>query len=169
MIKTNKMSPQGWLVIVGLQFFTTASGYIALESGEVEEHKVEKVVEKKLVQQHEEAGELFVGVTVLSLVLGIAAFFIRKEFQFHLEMGVFLITLVACYLGFRTGQLGGDLVYKHGAAQAHVAPVVAPTETEAPPQGILPTPGENTSESTFPEDEDENEYPPEEDEVKEED
>src|SRR4051812_9866323 len=85
MIRNNKMSPAAWLVIVGLQVLTTVSGYVALESGEVEEPTVERVVERKLIQAHEEAAELFVGATVLSLVLGVAAFFIRKEFQLHLK------------------------------------------------------------------------------------
>lgn len=165
MIKTNKMSSTAWLVIVGLQIFTTTTGYIALESGEAEEHTVEKVVQKKLIQEHEEAAELFVGLTVLSLVVGVAAFFIRKEFQFYLHLGIVVISAISFFMALRAGGLGGDLVYKHGAASAYTRPASEPVEA----QGILPTPEKNSSESAFPEDEDENEYSPEEDEVKEED
>ncbi|HXH76445.1 MAG TPA: DUF2231 domain-containing protein [Bacteriovoracaceae bacterium] len=164
MIKTNKMAPVSWLIIVGLQAFVTGTGYIALESGEAEEHAVEKVVAKKLISAHEEAAEIYVGSTVLALVLGIAAFFIRKEFQFHLQMTIAVASLMSCYLAYKTSVLGGDLVYKHGAASAYK------TEPGAPaPEGLLPTPGKNTSESPFPVDEDENEYSHEEDEVKDED
>lgn len=161
MIKSHKMAPKAWLIIVGLQLFTTATGYLALESGEAEEEVVTKVVEKKLVSAHEEAAEIFVGSTVLALVLGIAAFFIRKEYQFHLQLLIAFISLFSTYQGLVTGGLGGDLVYKHGAAAAY--------RVETTPQGILPMAEPNTSESINPEDEDDNEYAPEEDEVKDED
>jgi len=75
MIKMNKMQPQMWLIIIGLQVAVVVTGYVALESGENEEDKVEKIVGKKLIHEHEEAAEIFVGSTVLALVLSIAVFF----------------------------------------------------------------------------------------------
>src|SRR6476469_5199266 len=73
MIKTNKMAPKGWLLIVGLQLAVVISGYVSLETGENEEHTVEKVVSKDYIAAHEEAGEIFVGSAVLALVISIAA------------------------------------------------------------------------------------------------
>jgi uncharacterized membrane protein len=157
MIKINKMTPKGWLIIVGLQLAVVITGYISLETGETEEHSVEKVVSKDLIHDHEEAAEIFVGSTVLALVLSIGVFFIRKEFQLPIKLGIALIGLVSCYLAYKTGTLGGELVYKHGAASAYQT-------DENAPQGILPTPGMNTSESHSPVDEneslktDENDY-----------
>lgn len=140
MLKKNKMAPIAWLVVIGLQIFVTATGYIALESGETEEETVEKVVDEKFIGEHEEAAEIFVGSVVIALVVSIAAFFIRKEFQFYLQLGVAVLAIISCYLAVKTGQLGGQLVYTHGAAAAYrVAPEGA--------QGILPTPGMNTSET----------------------
>lgn len=158
MIKVNKMTPKAWLIIVGIQLAIVASGYVALETGETEEHTVEKVVSKDLIHDHEEAAEIFVGSTVLALVLSIGVFFIRKEFQFPIKLGIALIGLVSCYLAYKTGTLGGELVYKHGAASAYG------NHDDNVPQGILPTPGMNTSESQMPADEneslkaDENDY-----------
>lgn len=155
MIQSNKMSPKAWLIITGLQLAVVATGYIALETGENEEHTVEKVVSKKLIHEHEEAAEIFVGSTVLALVLSVAAFFLRKELGFPLKLAIAGVGLISCYLAYRTGELGGELVYKHGAASAYV--------NEAS-QGLLPTPGLNTSESPYPVDEneslktDENDY-----------
>ena len=157
MIKMNKMTPKGWLIIVGLQLAVVITGYISLETGETEEDTVEKVLSKDLIHDHEEAAEIFVGSTVLALVLSIGVFFIRKEFQLPIKLGIALIGLVSCYLAYRTGHLGGELVYKHGAGSAYQT-------DEKSPQGILPTPGMNTSESNSPTDEneslktDENDY-----------
>jgi uncharacterized membrane protein len=147
MIKVNKMTPKGWLIIIGMQLAVVISGYVSLETGETEERRVEKVVSKKLIHEHEEAAEIFVGVSVVALVLSIGTFFLRKELGFRVQMIVALITVLAGYLAYRTGILGGELVYKHGAAGAYTS--------EAPAEGLLPTPGQNTSESPFPETENE--------------
>ena len=174
MIKINKMTPRGWLIIVGLQLVVTITGYVSLESGETEEHTVSKVVAKDYIHAHEESAEIFVGSTVIALVVSVAAFFIRKELQFPIKLGIAVISLVSCYLAFKTGTLGGELVYKHGAASAYTG------HLDAPQESLLPTPGMNTSESPMPTDEneslksDENDYgngdePESDEEVKEED
>lgn len=158
MIKTGKMSPQGWLILVGLQMVTTATGYISLESGETEEHQVESVVERKFIHEHEETAEVFVGVTVLALVFSVAAYFVARNIQFYLHLSVALISLLSCYFAYKTGELGGELVYRHGAANAYLMVPSAP-----PQEGLLPTPGMNTSESPMPVDENESLKPDEND------
>lgn len=154
MIRINKATPKSWLIIIGLQLAVVITGYISLETGETEEHTVEKVVAKSIIHEHEEAAEIFVGSTVLALVLSIGAFFIRKEIGFPVKLGIAALTLVSCYLAYRTGLLGGELVYKHGAASAY---------TESSEQGLLPTPGMNTSESASPAEENESLKPDEND------
>jgi uncharacterized membrane protein len=148
MIKKNKMAPQAWFIIIGLQLLTTVTGYVSLESGEEAEDVVEKVLDKKLIHEHEERAEIFVGSTVIALVLSTAAFFLRKEFQFILKLVVFVLSLVSSFLAYRTGHSGGELVYRYGAASAYA--LEANSE-----QGLLPTPGLNTSESEKPMDENE--------------
>jgi uncharacterized membrane protein len=155
MIKKNKMTPKGWLIIVGLQLAVVVSGYVSLETGETEEHNVEKVVSKKIIHEHEEAAEIFVGSTVIGLVLSIAAFFIRKELGFPVKLSIAAIGLVSCFLAYRTGKLGGELVYKHGAASVY-------TENSGS-VNLLPTPGMNTSESQSPEENNESLKPDEND------
>ena len=141
MIKRNKMSQQAWIIIIGLQILTTATGYIALDSGEEAEETVEKVVDKKIIHEHEERAEIFVGATVLALVLSVAAYFLKTQIQIFVQLAVCLVSLVACFLAYRTGESGGELVYKHGAASAYVTP------SDSESNGLLPTPGLNTSES----------------------
>ncbi len=145
MIKVEKMTPRGWLLIVGLQLVTTITGYIALETGENEEVTVQKVVEKSFIQQHESQAEVFVGATVVTLALAIGAFFVKKEFQFSLQLLVAAIGILTGYFAFQAGKLGGELVYVHGAGSAYAKPQV-----QQSPEGILPTPGMNTSESVQP-------------------
>lgn len=158
MIKTNKMNHSSWLIIIGLQLAVVATGYISLETGENEEDLVARVLDKDLIHEHEEAAEIFVGSTVIGLVLSIGVFFIRNEFQFAIKLAIAIIGLISCYLAYQTGLLGGELVYKHGAASAYEE------KTQGQINGILPTPGMNTSESPMPAEEneslktDENDY-----------
>jgi uncharacterized membrane protein len=146
LIRRNKLPANGWLIIIGLQLATTISGYIALETGETDEKIVQKVVSKKLIHAHEEKAEIFVGLTVLALVVSISAYFIQKHFQLYLQLGVFFLTITAAYLAYQTAQLGGELVYQHGASGAY-------PKRDQPMEGLLPTPGMNTSESPYPVDE----------------
>lgn len=118
MIRRRKLAPNGWLVIVGLQVFVTVMGYVSLETGEIDEPLVGAILEKSLIQEHESAAELFVGATVITLMLSIGLLFMQRELQFKLQLGVMLLSLICCFLAYRTGQLGGALVYEHGAAQA---------------------------------------------------
>lgn len=149
------MSHQAWLIIIGLQFVTTITGYVAMNAGENEEEAVEKVVDKKFIQEHEEAAEIFVGSTVIVLVISIAAFFLRKEIQLAVYVGICFLSIISSYLGYLAGGLGGELVYKYGAAGAY---------SNSTSMGLLPTPGIDTSESSNSEGEneslktDENDY-----------
>jgi uncharacterized membrane protein len=158
MIKKHKMSPQAWMIIIGLQAAVVVSGYIALETGENEERTVQQVVAKSVIGVHEEAAEIFVGSTVLVLALSIGVYFIKKEIAFPVKVGISIISIISCFLAYRTGKLGGELVYNHNAASAYLL------SEDADVNGLLPTPGMNTSESPMPVNEneslkpDDNEY-----------
>jgi len=144
MIKSHKMSPKAWLIIIGLQAVVVTTGYIALETGENEERTVQQVVAKSLIGEHEEAAEIFVGSTVLVLALSIGVFFVRREIAFPVKLGITVVSLISCFLAYRTGLLGGELVYKHNAASAYML------SEDSEINGLLPTPGMNTSESPMP-------------------
>lgn len=145
LIKTNRMSSKAWLIVVAFQFSTTATGYLALETGDHDEESVEKVVAKPLIQRHEEAAEIFVGSTVVALVLGIAVFFLRYEYQFKVQLSVAALALLSCYLVYQTSRLGGELVYEHGAGEAF-SKEMGSDETD----GVLSAPNGTTSVSTRP-------------------
>nr|MBA2406304.1 hypothetical protein [Bdellovibrionales bacterium] len=87
---------------------------------------------------------------VVALVLSVAAYFLIAEFQFIVQLVICLITFVSCYLGYNASELGGELVYRHGAANVYTKNPRPPAE-----EGLLPTPGMDTSESPMPVDENE--------------
>lgn len=118
LIRKNVIPPKAWIALIILQAFITGSGYLAMETGESDEKLVKTVVERHYIQQHEASGEKYVGVTVLTLALSIAVYFLAPALQFPLRLGILLLSLLACYFAFETGHRGGELVYVHGAADA---------------------------------------------------
>lgn len=118
-IKSGKMSKEMWLVIVGMQILVTATGYLSLETGETDEQKVSAIVSKKIVHEHEEAAEIFVGTTVISLASGIVAWFLQPAFQDKARFAVIFLSLLPVFFGWQAGKLGGEIVYRHGGASAH--------------------------------------------------
>jgi uncharacterized membrane protein len=124
----NWLPRRAWLLALGLQALLFASGLLALRSGEAEEERVESVVAESFIEAHEEAAELFVWGSGLTLVVMGGALLLRQRRPgLALATAATLGTLVVLGLGYRTGQAGGHLVYTHGAAQAYTAsaPAVA--------------------------------------------
>lgn len=122
---------RAWLVAVGLQAILLGSGVLALKSGEAEKDRVERIVAEELIEQHEHAAEAFVwgcggvlGVMLVATALG------RRRAGFSIAGAAAIGTLAVLGLGYRTGQAGGSLVYRHGAAQAYAT--AAPAAPKPP-------------------------------------
>jgi uncharacterized membrane protein len=109
-----------WMIAVALQAVLVGTGMLALQSGEAEEERVERVVAERFIEEHEEAAEAFVWASggVLAAMLAGLALSSRRTGPLA-GMVATLGTLIVLGLGYRTGQAGGDLVYRHGAAQAY--------------------------------------------------
>lgn len=111
---------RSWVLVVALQAVLLGSGILALQTGEAEEERVERVVPEQAIEEHEEAAELFVWASggVLAVMLLGGAFGSRRA-GLPIAAAATLGTLLVLGLGYRTGQAGGSLVYEHGAAQAY--------------------------------------------------
>jgi uncharacterized membrane protein len=120
-----------WILVIALQAILVGSGMMALRSGEAEEDRVERIVAKQAIEDHEDAAKSFVLASggVLGLMLLAAALSSRRAGR-PIAAAATLGSLVVLGLGYRTGKAGGELVYTHGAAQAYTteSPSVAPTQ-----------------------------------------
>lgn len=104
---------------VGLTAFATIGAFAASQSGEREEKPVKAIVGRDRVHEHEEAGEKFALAMAATLGLALAGGLVRREgLRTGLQAAATLASVVTLGLGVRAGQLGGELVYKHGAADA---------------------------------------------------
>lgn len=110
---------KAWLPTLALAVGLAFSSGAALQTGESEEEVVERVVAESVIHEHEDAAELFlwlsVGTMVLSgfgMVSGVAGNVLR--------IVTVAASLAVVATGYQAGHTGGALVYQHGAASAHI-------------------------------------------------
>ena len=111
-----------WVVAIALQALLVASGFAAMETGEIDEERVESVVAERFIEAHEEAAEVFVWSSVGVFILVLGAGLVPKDRIALVAATVATVGTVAVLgLGYRVGEAGGSLVYEHGAASAYTA------------------------------------------------
>jgi uncharacterized membrane protein len=108
-----------WALVVVLQVILYLVATYAARTGEAQEDRVEPVVGEAAIERHEQAGERAVlfagiasGVALLGFLPGRAGGAARLA---ALVAALFVLAAVAL-----AGSSGGDLVWRHGAANAYV-------------------------------------------------
>jgi uncharacterized membrane protein len=108
-----------WLVVLALQAVVFVGGLAAMNTGEEEEEVVEKVVDERLIEEHEEKAEAFVWGAGITLALGAVVLVLGRSQVGIAALVTALAATVTLGLGYRVGHSGGELVFKHGAAAAY--------------------------------------------------
>ena len=114
---------RAWAAIVALQTLLLGAGAVAMNTGEREEHRVERVVPEAALEQHEEFAGQFVWATGGTwLLAGLVLVFRKAAFARTLALVTVVGTLVVAASAVRVGHAGGRLVYEHNAAAAYSRP-----------------------------------------------
>ena len=115
---------RAWAVPFAVAAALSLSSFVAVETGENEEDRVERVVAEGVLHGHEEAAERFLVLSGVLLLIAAAGFLPKTVGQAaRLVTAVGAIALVAA--GAQVGHSGGTLVYRHGAASAYADPAMA--------------------------------------------
>ena len=125
-----------WAVPLALAAALTVSAYVAIETGENEEDRVERVVAERAIHGHEEAAERFLVLSGVLLVVAAAGLLPRTVGRAaRLVTAAGAVGLVVA--GAQVGHSGGTLVYREGAASAYTNPAGVPDTRAAadPPAG----------------------------------
>jgi uncharacterized membrane protein len=119
-----------WLIAAALHALMSFSALVAMQTGESEEERVERVVDHEHIEEHEEAAERFLWASVVALLLAIGAAVSQDERKaLALAGATVLVAFVSGALAIEVGEEGGELVYKHGAAKAYTDPL--PSEDDS--------------------------------------
>jgi uncharacterized membrane protein len=119
---------RAWAVAVVLQAALVVGGVVAIRSGEADERRAETVLSERLIEEHEDAAKLLTAGALLVLLVAGAGMFVKADRAARAAAAAAMVgSLAVCFLAYRAGELGGRLVYVHGAAGAfQPAPGAAP-------------------------------------------
>ncbi|MGH0029798.1 MAG: hypothetical protein ACQGVC_08400 [Myxococcota bacterium] len=118
-IQRRLLPARSWALIVLLQAALVGSGWLALETGEDQEERVERVVAERHIETHEEAAERFLAIAGMGLIATGAGLLPQRMGVLGRVAGT-LATFAVLAAGISVGHSGGQLVYVHGAASAYV-------------------------------------------------
>jgi hypothetical protein len=117
-----RASRRAWVSVIALQAVLLGAGVVAMNTGEQEEKRVERVVPDAAIEQHEEYATQFVWATGVTLVLATLVLAFRKPAITHaLTLATVAGTLVVAGAAIRVGHAGGRLVYVHNAGSAYAS------------------------------------------------
>lgn len=109
-----------WGPTAALAVALAASAWIAVETGEDQEERVEEVLASEAaLETHEEAAERFLTFAAALLVvtaIGLAPGRVGRTARAATVVGALALVVA----GWSVGRSGGELVYRHGAADAYV-------------------------------------------------
>lgn len=133
-IRRGSAARRAWIVPTALALALTGSAWVAVQTGEREEDRVEAFVGEAPIEEHEEAAErflLFAGLTTLVAGVGLFSGVVGRAARLVASAG----TLVVLAAGIQVGAAGGDLVYEHGAADAYIGAPAHRAPTMSVPWG----------------------------------
>ena len=118
-----RVRPRGaWVAIIALQALLLGGGLVAINTGEREEERVERIVPDAAIERHEEYAEQFVWAVGLTLVAAVLVLAFRKPALVHAMAALTVVgSVVVLAAAIRVGHAGGQLVYAHNAGAAYAA------------------------------------------------
>ena len=120
-IRKGSRATRAWIVPLAIAAALSLSSWVAVETGEDQDERVEKVLQDAPLDAHEEAAEAFLTGSIVLLLLTTAGFIrgpIGKISRIGAATGAIALIAGATYVG----HTGGQLVYKYGAASAYTTP-----------------------------------------------
>ncbi|HVE33660.1 MAG TPA: DUF2231 domain-containing protein [Gemmatimonadaceae bacterium] len=110
---------RAWSIPVVAALMLAASAWVAVETGEDQEDRVERVVGKQPLAEHSELAETFLAVSAglaLIAVAGLVGGVAGRAARIVTAAGSLALAVGATIVGHS----GGQLVYRYGAAAAYV-------------------------------------------------
>ena len=114
---------RAWLLPTLAAVALAASAWLAVETGESQGERVERVVSERAIDAHEEVAEAFLtGSAAVALIaaVGLVGGVTGRVARLATVAG----SLVLVGMVIKVGHSGGQLVYRYGAASAYTSPGV---------------------------------------------
>jgi uncharacterized membrane protein len=119
-IVRRRLPARSWAAVVLLQGLLVGASWLAVETGEHEEERVEDVVRESRIEAHEQAAERFLSLAAAAWVVS-AAGLLGGRLGGLGRAATVAATAGVLAAGVAVGHSGGELVYRYGAANAYVS------------------------------------------------
>jgi uncharacterized membrane protein len=120
-IRRGARATRAWMIPLAIAATLSFTSWLAVQTGESQDERVERVVNEQALETHEEAAEAFLTASIVVLLVTAAGVVRGSIGKFaRVASGVGALALVAG--GAYVGHTGGQLVYKYGAASAYATP-----------------------------------------------
>ncbi|HEX9166429.1 MAG TPA: DUF2231 domain-containing protein [Gemmatimonadales bacterium] len=117
-----------WTGVAATAALLAGSAWLAVETGEAQEERVETVVSEAPLDTHQDRATLFLYMAAGTLVVAAAGLARGRAGQVG-RVAATVAALAMLPAGYFVGHSGGELVYKYGAAQAYAPASTAQVET----------------------------------------
>lgn len=145
-IKRGATPRRAWAIPLGLSAALALSSWVAVETGESQSERVERVVAERPLETHEEAAELFLAMSAGLLVVS-AAGLVRGTVGTVARVAATVGAAGLVVAATQVGHTGGQLVYRYNAASAYATGATNGSGGERParerPSGEHGEAGEN--------------------------
>jgi uncharacterized membrane protein len=120
-IRKGARPKRAWMIPLAIAAALTLSSWVSVQTGENQGEKVERVIQERPLETHEEAAEAFLTGSAVVLLIAAAGLFrgpVGTIARVGATVGAVALVAGAAYVG----HTGGQLVYKYGAASAYANP-----------------------------------------------
>jgi uncharacterized membrane protein len=139
---------RAWLIPIALSVALTLSAWAAVQTGEAQEGRVERLVPGEAVSTHEDAANRFLLLSLLVAGVMLTGLVGTRVGAVARSAGMAAAALLTI-AGYQVGRSGGDLVYRHGAASAYAggaSPTVSARGADRTGPGAEHAPGHREQE-----------------------
>jgi hypothetical protein len=112
---------RAWLLPAVAAAALAASAWLAVETGEAQGERVERVVSERAIDTHEDVAEAFLTASAAVALIAAAGLFGGIAGRVA-RLATVAGSLVLVGMVIRVGHTGGQLVYRYGAANAYTRP-----------------------------------------------
>lgn len=130
-IRAGWVPARTWIAVVVLQVALVGFAWLALETGEDQEEKVEHVVAEHHIDEHQDAAQRFLYIAIAAALVSAAGLLQGGRGRAG-RVATLVAGLAVLAAGVAVGHSGGELVYKYGAASAYAKAAADSRGTETP-------------------------------------
>jgi uncharacterized membrane protein len=126
---------RAWSIPVAVAVALAASAWAAVETGQAQDERVERVVAEQPLSAHEEMAETFLAGSAGVALIAAAGLFgglAGRAARVTAVVGSLALVVGAALVGHS----GGQLVYRYGAANAYASGQAAPTDSARVAQAV---------------------------------